>query len=72
MYLFFQFFYKNNFILGGTGDNRIPSGVINVMYYVLAYRMDLESVIGMSRIYSYNDNVEIEVCQSSWCTKKKW
>lgn len=58
------------FMLGGTGGNRIPAGVLNVANYVLAYGMSLDTAIRMPRIYSYKKNTVYETCSNlDWCIK---
>ena len=57
-------------MLGGTGGNRIPAGVLNVANYVLAYGMNLDTAISMPRIYSYKKNIVYETCNNmDWCIK---
>lgn len=54
---------KNNkidLILGGTGGNRIPSGIINVLYYYYILGYPLEKAISNNRIFYANNYLEIE------------
>lgn len=50
------------FILGGTGGNRIPSGVLNVIYNVFINKYSLQTSINLARLYVYENKVEIEKC----------
>lgn len=55
--------YKNNkidLILGGSGGNRIPAGIINVLYYYYILGYPLKKAIANNRIFYANDYLEIE------------
>lgn len=51
---------KINLILGGTGGNRIPSGIINVLYYYYILGYPLNKAISNNRIFYANNYLEIE------------
>lgn len=56
------------FMLGGTGGNRIPAGVLNVVNYVLSFGFDLRTAISLPRIYANKKYVTSEICQNKeWC-----
>lgn len=62
---------KLTFLVGGTGGDRIPAGVLNVINYVLNEKMTLKSSIKMKRLYFFNNTLEIEKCFDFWnCNKQ--
>lgn len=62
------FFKKGKlfFLLGGTGGDRIPAGVLNVINSVLKFKMSLATALRIQRIYYYDNMLEIEKCRVEW------
>jgi gamma-glutamyltranspeptidase len=53
-------------LLGGTGGDRIPAGVLNVVNLILKFKMSLVKALRIQRIYYYDNMLEIEKCRVEW------
>lgn len=58
-------------LLGGTGGDRIPAGVLNVIHLLFKYKMSLSKALRIQRIYYFDNMLEIEKCRIEWDCRSK-
>lgn len=53
-------------LLGGTGGDRIPAGILNVINHIFKFKLTLADALRIQRIYYYDNMLEIEKCRIEW------